>query len=442
MTALDDFKRFVTDEQGAAYYKKWIADNSGLAQKWYTFRDEILNGGRPTPPDMAGNKYGMGLVDAGIQYLNSTAPAPVAPSTVSNSLTPNATLKGTYSWLVKTTGDCVKVEFWASSPAIGNKLLGSDPPSGVAGARTSWSYSFDTTKFADGSYVFGIVLIDSAGQKHYDENRITAVISNGVAPPPPPPPAGGVKKLLDYSTGDLSQWGNDVQKTAGCEITVVDAPYKGKTQKWAKFHTPQWNDSMGERNRCQVSLDADKNHGQPGMEEWYSFSFMIPSSAKLDANQGWNNLVSWHHANSGGGNHLIAPAHWAFSTDGSGIPRLYLTANGGKWRDDPPYIELRKDWTFGVIPRDTPQDCVLHVLWSADPTKGFFEAWVNGQNVLPFTRLANLYWKYPDGAGGVMDWNYIKQGYDTHGNYSGATDILQTNTTIATDKDSAFAALA
>lgn len=76
MTLLEDFKKFVTDTQNEAYYKKWIHDSPILASKWYSFRDAILAGQRPTPPDMGNNFYGKSLVDTGLIYLNATAPPP------------------------------------------------------------------------------------------------------------------------------------------------------------------------------------------------------------------------------------------------------------------------------------------------------------------------------------------------------------------------------
>lgn len=76
MSALDDFKQFVTDEQAAAYYRKWVNQNPGASAKWFAFRDAIIAGQRPTPPDMGANRYGRALVDAGVACLNATAPAP------------------------------------------------------------------------------------------------------------------------------------------------------------------------------------------------------------------------------------------------------------------------------------------------------------------------------------------------------------------------------
>lgn len=81
MTALDDFKRFVSDEQASAYYGKWTSQNPGLAAKWYAYRDAVLAGQRPVPPDMAGNNYGKALIDVGVTYLDATATSPTPTPT-------------------------------------------------------------------------------------------------------------------------------------------------------------------------------------------------------------------------------------------------------------------------------------------------------------------------------------------------------------------------
>jgi hypothetical protein len=77
MTALDDFKRFVTDAESGTQYAKWAHDNPGDLGRWQAFRDLILNGSRPAAPTMA-TAHGRELVDAGVQYLDATAPPVVA----------------------------------------------------------------------------------------------------------------------------------------------------------------------------------------------------------------------------------------------------------------------------------------------------------------------------------------------------------------------------
>jgi hypothetical protein len=78
VTALDDFKRFVTDAESGSQYAKWAHDNPGDLGRWQAFRDLILSGARPAPPAMT-SAHGRELVDGGLLYLDATAPAPTPP---------------------------------------------------------------------------------------------------------------------------------------------------------------------------------------------------------------------------------------------------------------------------------------------------------------------------------------------------------------------------
>lgn len=84
---LDDFKRFVTDEEATVGYANWARDNHGGKNysvaapsssselgKWYAFRNAIVAGGRPSVPAMT-TRQARALIDAGVQYLDATAAA-------------------------------------------------------------------------------------------------------------------------------------------------------------------------------------------------------------------------------------------------------------------------------------------------------------------------------------------------------------------------------
>jgi hypothetical protein len=77
VTLLDDFKRFVADAQSGSQFVKWAHDNPGELGRWQAFRDLIMNGSRPAAPTMA-TAHGRELVDAGVVYLDATAPPVVA----------------------------------------------------------------------------------------------------------------------------------------------------------------------------------------------------------------------------------------------------------------------------------------------------------------------------------------------------------------------------
>jgi hypothetical protein len=80
MTALDDYQKFSTDMSGSTQFNSWKRANPKEFDRWSSFDKALKSGGRPTPPSMA-TKFGNGMVDGGILYLNYPADDPTPPPT-------------------------------------------------------------------------------------------------------------------------------------------------------------------------------------------------------------------------------------------------------------------------------------------------------------------------------------------------------------------------
>ena len=68
------------------------------------------------------------------------SPTAAPPSTASSSLKAGDTISGVYDWTVKTTGNCAKVEYWATPSGQSPVKLGE-----VAGTSGTYVFHFDTT---------------------------------------------------------------------------------------------------------------------------------------------------------------------------------------------------------------------------------------------------------------------------------------------------------
>lgn len=352
---------------------------------------------------------------------NATA---VAPSTVSNSLTAGVTLTGTYPWKVATAGDCASVEFWATS-AAGNRKLAT-----VAGG-TPFTYQFNTSTLSDGTYTFGIVLVDSAGVRHEDSDRRSAVVQNGVpTPTPTPTPAPGtVKYNLACGDGTLSgfnEGGSHTELVAGATLTVrKDIPLVARSGYGIEAYLPALQPG-GPRGRCQTYLNGHSNYGHEGNEDWYAFSFMFKAGSTF-WDGGWNNLISWHNQDNANTNQT--EGHWAFGGSNSAGFQLYLSIRGGKVPASSGPAEYHHDFTVtGNLVAGQRYDVVTHVKWSTDPNVGFIEAWVNNKRVVPLTKTATLFWRQ-DGSG--PDAIYYKAGYDNGG--QGPATVYEASHMIAAD---------
>src|SRR4029077_19771919 len=91
MSGLTDYQKFVEDMSASSYFKSWRKSNPKEYATWAEF-DKAVQAGPPTPPTLT-TRFGRGMVDGGVIYLNAyetepTPPDPVPPDPVPPDPTP------------------------------------------------------------------------------------------------------------------------------------------------------------------------------------------------------------------------------------------------------------------------------------------------------------------------------------------------------------------
>jgi hypothetical protein len=80
MSGLTDYQEFVNDMSASSYFTNWKKQNPKEYTTWAAFNKGVQDGSQPTPPVLK-TKFGQGMVDGGIMYLNAWDhdPIPVPP---------------------------------------------------------------------------------------------------------------------------------------------------------------------------------------------------------------------------------------------------------------------------------------------------------------------------------------------------------------------------
>ncbi|MEP6811363.1 MAG: polysaccharide lyase [Actinomycetota bacterium] len=228
----------------------------------------------------------------------------------------------------------------------------------------------------------------------------------------------------DFESANWSQWdGNHLQVVSGGSAAVESSVVRQGSYA-AKFTTPPYDGTN--RSRSQIYLNGNSSYGNEGQENWFGWSSMIPAGSTL-SNGGWNNLTSFHQQNIA--NTLPAPDHFAVTNSG-GVWTLRLDSWGGDYVNSTGWNKYRQTWNLLNLSPGVWYDVVFHVKWSADPSVGFVEVWINGQRVLALAHAATLY---------TGDAIYLKQGYDG-GGVGATTTVYNDGTVIASDYAGAISA--
>jgi hypothetical protein len=232
--------------------------------------------------------------------------------------------------------------------------------------------------------------------------RLAAVISAGCAI------AGAVVLAApaaiswrgDYETGNFLQWGDfHVQALPG-DATIVTSPVRQGAYA-ARFVVHPGDRPIDSAERAEVYTETGENEGT---ESWWGWSTMFPSDAQLHSGI----FIQWHQ------NHLRCAPPVVFELSGSPL-QLRLRAWGGNLDESQCLNPSRRDWFLGQVQKNTWYDFVFHVKWSANPSVGFVELWLNGKQVIPKTFTATLY---------TGDGVYLKQGFLTLGALSGTMSLI------------------
>ena len=150
-------------------------------------------------------------------------------------------------------------------------------------------------------------------------------------------------------------------------------------------------------DRAEVTGSQVDVGGVAGSRSWYAWSRYFPRDLNPVPGQTWNIFTQFHETNAD-----ECHPNVAFSVDTALHPaRLRLTVRGGHLDEHTCQRQHDDSWNLMPLRLGHWYDFVFEVRWSATPSAGSIELAVNGQLVIPVTRVANLY----DGQG-----VYLKQG--------------------------------
>jgi hypothetical protein len=158
------------------------------------------------------------------------------------------------------------------------------------------------------------------------------------------------------------------------------------------------------RVRTELAMVPDESLGGDGItERWYGFSIYLHSWT-IDRKSS-EILTQWHQSDS---------------SPFGGSPPLAILTDGSNW-----HVGLR-DWNVNELRRLASSDLtsdigkwtdwVVHVKWSADPTKGVLEIWKNGNQLTLGAHGEKAFRgqnKFNDGRGnymkfGIYKWDWTK----------------------------------
>lgn len=219
------------------------------------------------------------------------------------------------------------------------------------------------------------------------------------------PVDGNVYWTVDYETGDLSQWNaiNTGGAWGNSSIQVVTNPVRQGNYA-AKFTLTGGN---GAHVRAETEATQAQTGGYEGQGWYYSWSMYAPSNPNTQTGWGsWNLVTQWMDLLY----QCSPPLQIVIMPLKNGlrymlVSRLFDNKNGCA------QLGPSHDWDLGPVVYDQWTDFTVHVKWSADPTVGFAQVWMNGANVFPLTVLRTL-----DTSGGV----YMQQDIYRPGATSGS----------------------
>jgi len=211
----------------------------------------------------------------------------------------------------------------------------------------------------------------------------------------------------DYETGDFSQWSeiqasrtnrdypvSAVGDTAG---TIVSSPVRQGAHA-AEFVTYP-NEGRPSIDRSEVYAGVGTTQGTEGQDRYYAWSTMFPSSGNKDGfwprAGDFNVFTQWHNANNPCGSNIQLGID---SRSRRGRNEIYvdLSNRNPSNCDDP---VRTKHLVLGRMRFDAWYDFVAHIKWSANPSVGFCELWMDGRHLMPKTfgqTMADsqgVYWK-------------------------------------------------
>jgi hypothetical protein len=233
--------------------------------------------------------------------------------------------------------------------------------------------------------------------------------SGATSAPPPPPPGPRTEFPLwqgGFETGNFSQWKQLNGNLADRDRYFGIVPNPAVEGRYSFRSTVDGNArEAGQAGQRSMVLLFPNNVPQnnttgayEGSERWYRTAMYFPADFNPSPNSAWNWLVQWHNWPDG-----PCCSNLAISVDARrGGEKLSLRVMGGGDQAHPvennDIITERNpagflEWFVGdpVLRRNHWYDSLVHVKWSADPSKGFVEWWLDGRRIVS-RAMPTLYW--------------------------------------------------
>jgi hypothetical protein len=197
--------------------------------------------------------------------------------------------------------------------------------------------------------------------------------------------------LLDYQTGNFSQW-VEQQYFRSAQEAIVTSPARARYPDTARFTVAPGDYTSGDTGRERAEVMASfAATGTPtqGKTVWYSWSTFIPNGTNVDSDaaspvgNGWLILTQWH----GTSDTCCGGPNIAFSlTKGTSTPHLILDTNGGSGSG------TSSEW---VQPTAFPQgqwnDFTVGITWGESSSVGRITVKINGTTWVNNAASANLF---------------------------------------------------
>lgn len=201
---------------------------------------------------------------------------------------------------------------------------------------------------------------------------------------------GTIHWIVNYETGDLSQW-SEVH-TGGTwgnsSVEVVTSPVRNSKYA-AKFTVNAGGGGVSQR--AEVSATQQQTGGYPGQEWYYSWSVLVPSVPNATTGWAeWTLITQWMD--------LLYQCSPPLQVDIEPGPPLHYTLNSTLLDNKNGCAPLgpSREWDLGQLQYNKWDDFTIRIKWSDDPSVGFVEMWRNGVKVVSLTHVRTL-----DTSGGV-----------------------------------------
>ncbi len=235
------------------------------------------------------------------------------------------------------------------------------------------------------------------------------------------PASASVLFSSDFETGDALQWSFEQQGgDPNDDITVqsevrIQGAYASKFTVQPGDHFPTVQ-TAGERAEV---LNYAMLY-QEGDVRWFGWSVYFASGFPTSDDSGtWNVFTQWHH----NGSNCSVPLDFAIRDDGSHTPRrMVLTSRTGTVSTTTCSL-TGEEFDLGLLRTGEWIRFEAQVGFSADPSVGFVEVYVNDGLALPRTQMATLY---------TCCRSYLKQGYYRKANAENTATLYIDGTTVGT----------